>query len=281
MSELMSIGEFAAATWLSAKALRLYDEKGLLSPAVVDPDSGYRRYHPEQIRTARLVTMLRRIDMPLDLVAEVLANDPDDRAELIRGYREDDARRAAQRQSLAQYLETAVAGGDLDGEGQPGISAFEAGMRTVDEHAILTSTRHTSAKDLPEVIRDMATHLSGLARERGGVAGPLVVVYHGQIGWESDGPIEVCVPIADPARAHRVEPAHREVFTRVGPGDVQFPRIVAAYEAVRLHAGRLGLRSAGPPREIYHFDDPNGVPRCEVALPVREPPVEETPGTDS
>ena len=38
----MPIGEFAAASRLSQKALRLYGEKGLLPPARVDPDSGYR-----------------------------------------------------------------------------------------------------------------------------------------------------------------------------------------------------------------------------------------------
>lgn len=32
MDELMTIGEFATVTWLSPKALRLYDHNGLLSP---------------------------------------------------------------------------------------------------------------------------------------------------------------------------------------------------------------------------------------------------------
>jgi PPM family protein phosphatase len=38
----MSIGEFARRSRLSAKALRLYDELGLLPPARVDASSGYR-----------------------------------------------------------------------------------------------------------------------------------------------------------------------------------------------------------------------------------------------
>ena len=52
---LWSIGEFAAATRLSPKALRLYDELGLLPPARVDPDSGYRWYAEDQVERARLV----------------------------------------------------------------------------------------------------------------------------------------------------------------------------------------------------------------------------------
>jgi PPM family protein phosphatase len=62
---LLSIGEFARASRLSAKALRLYDELGLLPPARVDPDSGYRFYDPAQLERARLVAWLRRLGMPL------------------------------------------------------------------------------------------------------------------------------------------------------------------------------------------------------------------------
>ena len=40
MENLITIGQFAAASRLSLKALRLYDDNGLLPPAVVDPDSG-------------------------------------------------------------------------------------------------------------------------------------------------------------------------------------------------------------------------------------------------
>ena len=46
---LLSIGEFAAATQLSLKALRLYDEQCLLRPATVDAATGYRYYRHERI----------------------------------------------------------------------------------------------------------------------------------------------------------------------------------------------------------------------------------------
>jgi PPM family protein phosphatase len=39
--ELLTIGAFAKASRLSPKALRLYDELGLLVPALTDPLSGY------------------------------------------------------------------------------------------------------------------------------------------------------------------------------------------------------------------------------------------------
>jgi DNA-binding transcriptional MerR regulator len=40
----MTIGEFAAAGRVSVRALRHYDERGLLRPAQVDPRTGYRSY---------------------------------------------------------------------------------------------------------------------------------------------------------------------------------------------------------------------------------------------
>ncbi|HEY2078276.1 MAG TPA: helix-turn-helix domain-containing protein, partial [Streptosporangiaceae bacterium] len=67
----MTSGDFARASRLSPKALRLYDELGLLSPAEVDPASGYRRYAPAQLEQARLVAWLRRLGMPLARIRSV------------------------------------------------------------------------------------------------------------------------------------------------------------------------------------------------------------------
>src|SRR3984957_11758895 len=61
---VLTIGEFARASHLSPKALRLYNELGLLTPARVDPVSGYRLYEPGQLEQARLVAWLRRPGRP-------------------------------------------------------------------------------------------------------------------------------------------------------------------------------------------------------------------------
>ena len=74
MSPLMTVGEFALATGLSAKALRFYDERGLLAPADVDAHSGYRRYEPGQIRTAAQIRVLRAAGLTVDDVRSVLAD---------------------------------------------------------------------------------------------------------------------------------------------------------------------------------------------------------------
>jgi len=53
VSGLLTIGRFAEITGLTARALRLYDRLGLLRPTVVDLDSGYRYYSPDQVAVAR------------------------------------------------------------------------------------------------------------------------------------------------------------------------------------------------------------------------------------
>ena len=72
----LSIGGFALVSGLSINALRHYDELGLLRPAFVDPATGYRRYEPGQVHRAWLIRALRRVDMPIDAVRQVV-DDPD------------------------------------------------------------------------------------------------------------------------------------------------------------------------------------------------------------
>jgi len=69
---MLQIGEFAALTGLSVKALRHYDSEQVLCPAEVDEGSGYRYYGPEQVRSGVLVRTLRDAGVPLPDVAAAL-----------------------------------------------------------------------------------------------------------------------------------------------------------------------------------------------------------------
>ncbi|MFI2117276.1 MerR family transcriptional regulator [Streptomyces rubiginosohelvolus] len=102
--ELVTIGEFARLSRLSAKALRRYDELGLLRPALVDPVNGYRYYDPAQVEGARLVAWLRRIGMPLNRIGRVVALDTGAAAVEIRAYWARVEAETAARRDLAMYL---------------------------------------------------------------------------------------------------------------------------------------------------------------------------------
>jgi DNA-binding transcriptional MerR regulator len=84
MPVLVPIGEFSVMSHLSRKALRLYHEEGLLVPAQIDEDSGYRYYDPAQVRQAHLIRRFRSLDMPVATIKEVLTtDDPAARNEVI------------------------------------------------------------------------------------------------------------------------------------------------------------------------------------------------------
>ena len=72
--ELMTIGRFARISGLSVHTLRHYDHVGILVPAEVDPDTGYRRYRRDQVRQARLIQAMRWIELPVEEIRVALAD---------------------------------------------------------------------------------------------------------------------------------------------------------------------------------------------------------------
>jgi DNA-binding transcriptional MerR regulator len=64
MKNLVPIGRFSRLCRLTIPALRHYDELGLLRPAAVDVDTGYRYYSLVQAGEAERIRLLRSIEMP-------------------------------------------------------------------------------------------------------------------------------------------------------------------------------------------------------------------------
>ncbi len=280
--ELLTIGAFAARARLSAKALRLYDRLGLLPPAHVDEASGYRYYRVGQIERARLVALLRQLDMPLARVAEVVeAPDGAAAADRLTAYWADVEARVAGQRTLAEYLR-----GRLSGRSSEMYGKFVVETVDVPEQVLITETRHVLAGELPAWIGASLGRLEEAAKECGGITAAPFVVYHSDVSMESDGPAESCVPVADEAAARawvekqgraretkvRVEPAQRLAYTRITKAQVAHPQILAAFEAVEEWIPEHGLWQAGPCREVYFADwAAAGAedPVCDVAFPVR------------
>ncbi len=102
----LSIGEFAAACGLTPKALRLYDELGLLPPVRVDAFTGYRHYDTSQLDRARLIAWLRGIGMPLTRIRLVCDLPATAAAQEIGTYwRQVEADVSARRETVAFLLD--------------------------------------------------------------------------------------------------------------------------------------------------------------------------------
>lgn len=279
--DLLTIGAFAARARLSAKALRLYDRLGLLAPAYVDASSGYRYYRAAQVERARLVALLRQLDMPLARIAEVAGAEGAAAARLLDAYWADVEARVAGQRTLAEYLR-----GRLSGRSDEMYGKFAVETVDVPARVVITESRHTLADELPAWIGAALGRLEAAAQECGGVAAAPFVVYHAEVSMESDGPAQACVPVADEAAARawagrqgrgretgvRVEPAARLAYVRITKAQVAHPQILAAFEAVEEWLGREGLEPDGPCREIYFADWAAAGPEdpvCDVAFPVR------------
>src|SRR5690554_1502809 len=186
-NDLMAIGEFARLSHLSLKALRLYDTMGLLKPASVAEESGYRYYQPVQVSKARLIGLLRRLEMPLERIAHVLRLEDGDAARAIAAYWQEVEADLQTRRKLVQYLQN-----HLQGKGD---EMFEIQDRAVPEQKIATIQTRITAPGLPTFIdrsmTELLTHLGAAGLQP---SAPPFVIYHGQVDTDSDGPVEVCIP---------------------------------------------------------------------------------------
>ena len=109
----MTIGRFAQISGLTVHTLRHYDDIGLLAPAEVDPANGYRRYRRDQIRDARVIQGLRRVDLPIEEIRQVLADPRGESArDILREHRRrlelEQGRLSASVAEVDQYLEKGI-----------------------------------------------------------------------------------------------------------------------------------------------------------------------------
>ena len=131
---LVPIGRFSEMTRLSVKALRLYDENGLLPPAHVDPSSGYRYYDLGQANRAAAVRILRSVDVPLGEIRAILeTNDPDLTHKQLVIHRERLGERLAAQERALTYLESLIQRED-DGAPHPGRVPHLLREQLTDRH---------------------------------------------------------------------------------------------------------------------------------------------------
>ena len=268
MDDLLPIGRFAKATRLSVKALRHYDELGLLRPAYVDPSSGYRYYRPAQANQAEAIRILRSVDMPLEEIGALLA---DGGGEPVAGrlarHRERLEARLAEHRRMLAFLERL-----LDRED---VMPYEVTVKQLPAQPV-AATRTTT--DLGHIAAAISTGVDAVLAELGrrGLepAGPLQVVYHADQVLDEDtpAPIEVCFPVAAPfdgagevygtelAGGPAAVTVHRGPYAEIGP----------AYHTVSGWVADHGHELAGGPREVY-LNDPREVAEADLLTEVQWP----------
>ena len=72
---MLKIGDFSRLSRVTVKALRYYDEIGLLKPVAVDRFTGYRYYSADQLPRLNRIIVLKNLGLSLEEVSQLLNND--------------------------------------------------------------------------------------------------------------------------------------------------------------------------------------------------------------
>lgn len=266
----MSAGAFARRARLSPKALRLYAGNGVLRPRRLEVDSGYRRYHAGQLRDARWIRLLRRAGMPMRDLTDLLDPACDDRRARLERWWDDVTADFEYRRSIVEHLASVAT------DGKEEHAMYTTTTRDVPAQTLLTEQAYVQVADLETWIVAAGLRQLEAAAPLGGQIAPSLVNFHGEVSEDSDGPVEVALPV-DPEQveassvAHRVEPAHREAFVTVTRAQLRYPDILSAYDAVERWISQNGERQSGAPRECYFADPSTGDPDepvAHVAFPI-------------
>jgi DNA-binding transcriptional MerR regulator len=263
--ELLSIGAFANLTRLSIKALRLYDQLGLLQPQWVDPQSGYRFYGVDQLTSARMIRNMREMDMPLATIRQVLAAwaaSPTQAEALAQAYANLREQEAGQiRVQVQQFIQ------QIRQEQNP--MSLEVNIKQIAPQQVLSATYQIKINKLEETIRKSRDAMYATLKEQNVEAsGSPFGIFHGAINEQEDGPLEICLPVNGQVEGKGdiqvkvLEGGDAACVMTVGP-QTDFPAILGAYDAAADWIQKNGHEMAASPREIWHNNQP-GAEKMEI-----------------
>ena len=249
---MFKIGEFSVLTQVSIKTLRYYDEVGILKPARVDMESGYRYYSASQVPRLHRILALKDLGFPLDRIAKVIEEGVT--ADALRGML---MLREVEQQARVQ-------------EETERLARLRARLRLIELEGVMAS--EVVLKDLGpqwivsirEVIPGFRT-IGALFGKLYGVLGAMALqgvaaaVFHDQEFKEHEIDVEVgvflkqAVAVSGPLSVRELPSATAASIVHHGA----FSRISEAYQAVLHWIDANGYRQAGPTRELFlHVSQP-------------------------
>ena len=278
----ISIGKFSQITSLSPRALRLYEEKGLLSPKR-DQFNKYRFYTSDQIETGLKIKTLSWMGFSCAEIDQVLAYLEDPAANETR-IEQLFKQRLAQTQIEIQKLKKVE-------EVLQGRKAIEVLYMTSTEPVIkeipeirVISKRSTGQPSVvvPGLIGEVMQQIFSPANQRGNVniTGPITLLFNGEtltrmpeegdvtkIEWEIAVPIVGRISVEPGFDIKSLPGAKMVTVIYTGP----YHEVGGAYTKVIDYIGSHGLQINGLCREMY-LNNPQEVPEdklmTEIQIPV-------------
>jgi len=253
---VFGIGAFARAAQVSVRTLHHYDEIGLLPPAQVDPQTGYRWYRADQLPRLNRILALRDLGLPLPEIRRVV--DDEVSVDELRGMlrlRQAEARDrvAAERERLAR-VEARLHQMEIEGR----IGDYDVVVKPLEpRHVALVDTTSPSFGNLtlgPIFERLFGELFRELDRADVEITGPHVALYEPSDDPAAPITVIAAVPIDDDdvsagrVRVVDLPPVARAAVT-VHRGSMAC--VEDAYQALLRWADETGEQIDGFSREIY------------------------------
>src|SRR5262245_56134465 len=191
---MFRIGDFSRLGKVSVKALRLYDEVGLLKPTYVDRDTGYRYYSATLLPRLNRILALKELGFPLGEIIHLLEGSlPVDRMrELLEERRAELAHRIERER--AQFAEVDAWLAQIEQAGR--APEYEVTIKQVAPR-LVASVRDSlsSYADADELFNEIQSNLKqrGAPFERG-------AIWHTCAGQRKSIDCEAIVLLREPAR---------------------------------------------------------------------------------
>lgn len=274
------IGRFSLITRLSQKALRLYDERGLLVPATKDIATGYRYYTTRQIATGVSIKELCGLGFQLSEIGTILAAKDAGDGQAIRqlfAKRRGAIRSEVQRlQQIEAILEETGASLELIfmSHNEPVVKEYLP-LRIIGKRGV-----GSYAETITLLMNDLCRQIFSEENMQNGlrVTGPFMTLYHDCDYKEKDALMECAVPItgkisiSDPAiEVHTLPGGKCLSLISKGP----YTSLHGAWSRIGAYAEEREFTITGPYREVY-LNDPNEVAEAEL-LTELQIPIETTP----
>jgi len=266
---MFRIGEFAQIAQVSGRQLRFYEELGLLHPAHVDQQTGYRYYSIRQLPRLNSILALKELGLSLEQIGPLLERDlsPAElrsmltlkRAQLERSLQEEEAR--------LRHIESRIA---HDREGK--ADGFDVIVKSTPPTPFLAV--NCSCDNMDEVVRMVRTVAEEGSRQiKPALRDKLVVVARNDvdaekldldIGFSLTRPSNASVRIAGDLVLRATElPAIETMATVVRPGTNAESHTSFGTVGRWIEANHYEI--AGPCREIF-LEPITGPPGFEGAL---------------
>jgi DNA-binding transcriptional MerR regulator len=268
MSTLLGIGDFSRMTFLSVKTLRYYHEVGLLPPAEIDRETGYRRYAVAQLPTAQAIRRLRELGMSLDEVKVVIeAPDVGTRNAAISAHLRRMEGELAQTRATVKALRML-----LDEDAPPAIAVEYRVVGPMETFAIRDEVGHADAFGwLDGAFAELRAAVGETDARRTGADAAL---YSSELLEDEFGELVALIPVVaaaqPPGRVERLELPRVEYAIAVHAGSVD--DIDRTYAALGTVVAERAIGVQGPIREDYlvsaHETPDERRHRTEIAWPV-------------